>query len=275
MTGEAPCRLCGGETANIFTETVLGKHRVAYARCAHCGSIQTANPHWLKEAYGSPLAAVDTDAARRAVENRIRVALFRRLFARKAARVLDFGGGFGLLCRLLRDWSIDCRFLDRYAGKGFADPYRVDAFETGAYDMILGFEVLEHLPDPAGELGELFGAGAEHLMFSTELAPDPASPDWPYFAFDEGQHIFFYTKAAMRHLAERHGYQYRNFGDVHCFSRRRLGPVRAWLFGVLRRGLGKFLVEFAFKLAVHFRRIEGARSDHEALLRAATKDPKP
>jgi len=275
MTGEAPCRLCGGETANIFTETVLGKHRVAYARCARCGSVQTAKPHWLEEAYSSPLASIDTDAARRAVENRIRVALFRRLFARKAQRVLDFGGGFGLLCRLLRDWRIDCRFLDRFAAKGFADPYRVDTLTAGAYDLILGFEVLEHLPNPAAELAELFGAGAGHLVFSTELAPDPATPDWPYFAFDEGQHIFFYTEAGMRHLAERHGYHYRKFGDFHCFSRARLGPVRSWFFGILRRGLSKFLVEFAFKLAVHVRGITGARDDHEALVRAASKDTTP
>jgi len=266
MSGADPCRLCGGETANIFTETVLGKHRVAYFRCAACASIQPETPTWLDEAYGSALAHVDTDAARRSVDNRVRVALYRTLFARKDGKVLDYGGGFGLLCRLLRDWRIDCVFLDRYAGAGFAEPFRVETIEPGAYDLITGFEILEHLPNPAEALGPVFAAGAEHLLFSTELAAPDVGPDWHYFAFDQGQHVFFYSAAAMAMLAERHGYRYRNFGSLHAFSRKPLGPIRRAVFRTFRSGAGKFVAEFAFKLSLHLRGVDGAQHDSEVVL---------
>jgi Methyltransferase domain len=267
MSVADPCRLCGGETTNIFSETVLGKHRVAYFRCAACASIQPEPPYWLDEAYGSALARVDADAARRSVDNRVRVAIYRKLFAHKAGRMLDFGGGFGLLCRLLRDWRIDCVFIDRYAGAGFAEPFRVETIAPGTYDLITGFEILEHLPDPAAALAPVFAAGADHLLFSTELVPADTGPDWYYFAFDQGQHVFFYSAAAMTKLAERHGYRYRNFGNLHAFSRAPLGQVRCAVFGLFRKGAGKFVAEFAFKLALHMRGIDGTRYDSEVVLK--------
>lgn len=267
MSEAIPCRLCGGEAANIFTETVLGKHRVAYFRCAACGSVQTETPYWLDEAYKSALAHVDTDAARRSVDNRVRVALYRKLFARKGGKMLDFGGGFGLLCRLLRDWGIDCVFMDRYAAPGFAEPFRVETIAEDTYDIITGFEILEHLPDPGEALTPVFEAGADHLLFSTELVAADAGPDWHYFAFDQGQHVFFYSAEAMTGLAERHGYRYRNFGDFHAFSRAPLGRARLAIFGLFRKGAAKFVAEFAFKLALHIRGVDGTRYDSEVVLK--------
>jgi len=267
MTQADPCRLCGGETTNIFTRTVLGKHRVDYFRCSDCRSIQTQKPHWLSEAYTSALAPVDTDAVRRSVDNRVRVALYRRLFARKSGRMLDFGGGFGLLCRLLRDWRIDCEFIDHYAAPGFAEPFRVEMITADTYDLIVGFEVLEHLPDPATTLAAIFEAGAGHLLFSTELLAEHTAPDWHYFAFDQGQHVFFYSTAAMALLAERHGYVYRSFGNLHAFSRAPLGRMGLPFFGLFRKGAGKFVAEFVFKLAFHIRGIDGTRHDSEIVLK--------
>jgi len=104
---EQTCRLCGGSLATLFFKKVLGKYDIAYLKCAQCFSLLTERPYWLEEAYQkSNLSNADTGAAQRNITNLAATYAISKLL--KAKNVIDIGGGDGLLCRLLRDYQINC-----------------------------------------------------------------------------------------------------------------------------------------------------------------------
>jgi hypothetical protein len=200
--GSDPCRLCGAPTEQRFVLTVLARHRVAYSRCAGCGSLQTQTPYWLEEAYGGAAPNLDVGAAQRNLINHAVVSAVATLLGSR--RILDFGGGDGLLCRLLRDAGFDAAVQDRFRKPVYAEGYGASGLE--GYDLITVFEVLEHLADPARELGPLFAAGAPAILTTTALYRGEG-PDWVYLAAEAGQHVFFYSEAALGTYAAARGYR--------------------------------------------------------------------
>src|SRR6185369_14930115 len=89
------CRLCNGATREIFQKKVLDKYLVSYRRCEVCDSLQTEEPYWIKEAYRDNLAALDSGAAHRNLNNLAASLLVAALF--RCRNILDYGGGDGLL----------------------------------------------------------------------------------------------------------------------------------------------------------------------------------
>ncbi len=109
------CRLCGGETKVHFTDLILRKYTCRYLLCSACGSLQTEQPYWLEEAYGTgSIADADSGVFLRSINSLCVIFLSAWLLRMpKRARVLDFGGGNGLLCRMLRDVGFDARLTDQ------------------------------------------------------------------------------------------------------------------------------------------------------------------
>ena len=101
--------------------------------------------------------------------------------------VIDVGGGDGLLCRLLRDFEINCFVSDKYATSTYAQGYTQPNFETP--DLVIGFEMLEHLPNPLADLDSLFKTHAKTLLSSTLIYNDQPK-HWWYLSPEAGQHVF-------------------------------------------------------------------------------------
>ena len=80
------------------------------------------------------------------------------------------------------------------------------------YKAITAFEVFEHLDNPEEKLKDML-TYTDNIVFSTELIPDQTpDKDWWYYAFSHGQHIAFYHKNSLLHLAQKNGlhhYQWR------------------------------------------------------------------
>jgi hypothetical protein len=100
------CRACGGATAVAFVTTVLRHHQVRFFKCLACESLQTEVPNWLQEAYGSAIAATDTGVMVRNLICHALVVVVATVL-RVRGRLLDYGGGAGILCRMLRDHGFD------------------------------------------------------------------------------------------------------------------------------------------------------------------------
>jgi hypothetical protein len=119
------------------------------------------------------------------------------------ARFVDVGGGYGLLTRLLRDQG-----FDTYTSDPFCQPVLAPGFTappgTKAH-ALFAFEVLEHVHDPVPFIEKAFrDHGCRSLIFSTQLFQLPVPPpSWDYYAFDHGQHVTLYTRAALERLAQK------------------------------------------------------------------------
>jgi hypothetical protein len=217
-TTENLCRLCEKSVFPQFNLTVLGKHDVQYSECVSCGALQTEPPYWLDEAYGEGqgnknLSILDTGAAQRNIHNLAACFVITKLL--KLRNVIDIGGGDGLLCRLLRDYEINCFIKDKYSTTPtYAQGFTEQNFDSA--DLVLGFEVLEHLPNPKYDLQEFFGHNPKALLLTTAIY-EKQKKDWWYFSPESGQHVFFYSKKALQNIAKKYQYTLVTSGGFILF----------------------------------------------------------
>jgi methyltransferase family protein len=232
------CRLCHGSVEKQFELTVLRRLEIGYWRCHECGSLQTDEPHWLAEAYASSLTVSDVGAVRRCLTCRALIWLVLRSLRMGRARLLDYGGGSGLLCRLLRDIGIDAWTSDLYGSSEYARLFCVDAdaVAPGSFEVVTAFEVFEHLPSPYDDLPKLFHLSPEVLIASTEPYKINHDKNWWYLSPSTGQHVFFYSREALRLLANRFGYSLQSIGHWHIFARRSIKPVTRKVLALLLSG---------------------------------------
>jgi len=226
----SPCRLCGGDAVFAFRKVLLGKYKVGFFRCKRCESLETEEPYWLDEAYSPAVDALDTGAAQRVLHCFALTRIVMWLLGCRTA--LDFGGGSGLLCRLLRDCGHDAYWYDRYTSPGYATGFVGDAAKS--YDLVSSFEVVEHFPDPQADFVRLFAGRPGSLLLMTELYRGQ-SGSWPYIAPEEGQHIFFYSPTALHLIGEQYGYHLLLCHGFILFLREPPSKFRRWVLEKLVR----------------------------------------
>jgi len=214
------CKICGSICAAFGSAVVLGKHRVAYYRCPTCGFVQTEEPHWLEEAYARPINLSDTGIIARNCHNARLVAAVLSLCFSTHGKYVDYGGGYGILVRMMRDRGFDFYRDEEFTENIFANGFDVADAGVQRFELLTAFEVFEHFVDPAGELPKLLKR-SDNVLFSTEVLPEPAPQpaQWWYYGLNHGQHVSFYTRESLRRLADSHGLYYCSRGKFHLFSR--------------------------------------------------------
>ncbi len=261
----AACRLCAGALLKAFDLQVLGRYQVDYLRCQRCGSLQTESPYWLEEAYTAALAAIDTGAVERCLRSQAAILATVRT-CRVEGRLWDFGGGAGLLCRLLRDCGLDAWMYDKYAHSTYASAFVLQPAQVApdSVALVSAIEVFEHCAQPAIELAPLFAARPAVVFASTEPYAGEG-PEWWYLNASTGQHVFFYTTRGLELLAHSHGYHYVGVGGLHVFTRSALPPLRRRLLrlALSRRAIRAVRVWLALRARNDF-----AQADYERLTAA-------
>jgi methyltransferase family protein len=240
-TASVDCRLCGGRSQKLFSQTILQKYQVSYYKCDACSSLQTEPAYWLDEAYRNNLSYLDTGAAQRNLTNLAVCFFISKLY--KLNDIIDFGGGEGLLCRLLRDYGLNCFVKDKYATVTYAQGFTEPNFKNP--DLVIAFEVLEHFSCPRRDLDNLFCLNPKVLFVSTGIYADQQR-DWWYLAPESGQHVFFYSKKALRMIADKYGYVLVTKADFILFVRPTLisNAKSALTKMILNRVLIRFLRAF-------------------------------
>lgn len=267
------CIVCGHNQLVIGDQThVLGAFPATLIACQQCGHEWFESPRqWLEKAYSSPIANTDTGIVARSLGSRKIISSFLG-FSNDGGKILDWGGGSGLLSRLLRDDGHNCYSFEPYTEpvllSGFTFRSQKQAMEQGPYRAIIAIEVVEHLVSPKEFFGDALTV-TDTLIFSTEIV-DRAKygSDWWYYSRETGQHISFYTCKSLAFLAVLCGCQYASSRTkgLHIITR---NPVDLQLFKLLAGHRRSFI---AYPLSQFFGKLLGRKSlmmsDHLAAKRA-------
>lgn len=220
------CKICGN-TATIFdVARVLEKYNISYFRCNTCGFVQTQDPFWLKEAYLETINYSDIGLVSR---NLTQVEFTREvisLFFNKRAQYLDYGGGYGLFVRLMRDTGYDFYLYEPNCANLFARTFDIRLPTNSKFHLLTAFEVFEHLVDPLAEIEQMLKI-SQNIFFSTTLLPNPVPKpsQWWYYGLDHGQHVSFFSKASLSHLASRLGVRfYSSNNNYHLLTPKKISP---------------------------------------------------
>jgi hypothetical protein len=248
------CRLCSGDLKDKFSLEILNKYDVRYFQCQSCGSLQTEPAYWLTEAYKVNLSNLDTGAVQRNWHNFFVIYLLCKVF--KLNNVFDLGGGDGLLCRFLRDYEINCFVKDEYATPTYAQGFTEPNFDVP--DLVLGFEVWEHLPNPVEDLERFFNKKPKVLLITT-TPYENQDKDWWYLSAETGQHIFFYSTQALELIAKKYGYELHVIQNFLLFIKNDFSSkVKLYIFKKSLRGkLNRF-----FKYKIMMRNTPGVWRDY-------------
>ncbi len=221
------CKICDGTVRQLFVKKVLHKYDAAYFQCSDCRFIQTEEPYWLGEAYKNAIAQLDVGLVWRSERlTPIVSTLIRTFLPKRGARFLDYGGGYGLFVRMMRDRGFDFYRQDLHCENIFADQFDLTNLPAGSkFAMVTAFEVLEHFPDPVAGLEAMLQL-SDTILLTTELQPENAAAlsDWPYFAPETGQHISLFHRDSLAALARRTGLHLLSHEDVHFLSRSPRSP---------------------------------------------------
>ena len=226
-----PCKICSGE-ATVYGAVDFHKcceelrgfrlppsgAQIKYRRCTRCGFLFTdafddwSTAQFSEHIYNDGYLAVDPDY--QLARPRGNADLVDRLWgqSKQKLRLLDYGGGNGVLCHTLRA-----------AGYPVAVTYDLLVTDyarrpAGKYNLVTCFETLEHIPDPLAGIASMLESIAEPgmVMLSTLIQPiefDKLGLGWWYVGPRNG-HISIFSRQALTLAWQRYGYQLVSFSDL-------------------------------------------------------------
>jgi 2-polyprenyl-6-hydroxyphenyl methylase/3-demethylubiquinone-9 3-methyltransferase len=227
--GPVPCRICGQpsplfgvvdssrscEDARLH-EPLTGV-AVYYRRCTACGFLfSDAFDGWSQadfkaHIYNADYVRFDPDYVERRPKMLAETILHFFGRDKEKLRVLDYGGGNGLLAASLRAAG--------FVGAAAYDPFTPEfaALPDGKFDLVTCFETLEHVPEPLAAIDAIIARAADPgvVLFSTLLQPedfDRQGMGWWYVAPRNG-HISLFSRPALEMAWRRHGYMLGSFDD--------------------------------------------------------------
>ncbi len=224
------CKICSGEVSKVFSKKILNKYDVNYYQCKNCQFMQTEDPYWLDESYKSAINYSDIGVASRSLlfsENS--TFLFSSNGFDRTKQYMDFGAGYGLYVRLMRDNGFNFYWQDDYCDNLFATQFTFNEIpkEKRRFEVITAFEVFEHLVNPIQEIEKMLTM-TDSILFSTELTSNWKGDleTWWYIGPMHGQHIAFYHKNTLSYIANKYGLNLYTNKSMHFLTKRKISPFK-------------------------------------------------
>ncbi len=235
-TKQAPCKCCG---SMAFRYGVVDFHKncemrrckvldisgvpIYYYRCPVCQFIFTTafddftKEDFLRHVYNDDYLLVDPEYLEERSQGNAK--LLCRLFSNaRPTRILDYGGGNGVLAESLRAAG--------FSNTETYDPFvpRYSARPSDRFDCVVSFEVLEHSSDPARTIADMneFLTETGLILFTTLVQPadiDEQGLNW-WYAGPRNGHVSLYTRTSLAMLGQHFGFICGSFNDsMHVFFR--------------------------------------------------------
>jgi hypothetical protein len=238
--GFEACRCCKGKTELLSVSKILS-YDGNYTICKGCKSVQVDSPHWLQEAHTNAISQFDTGLVSRCTSASRILGSFLLLQRDPIIVGLDWGGGTGLLTRLLRDLGFETFSYDKYAVGDLAHGFTLTEKEIHQEaTFISAIECFEHLQDPIETFSPLV-TNKKYFIFTTEVLPsplpNPSGSDWWYFMPESGQHVTFASSTGLIEFQKILGFSnYLNLGNIHIYSRQKFNArtIIVMKFRILR-----------------------------------------
>ncbi len=240
------CKICLSESVLFAEGVILHKNRISYFLCEHCGFVQTEEPYWLQEAYSEAINRSDVGLVSRNIVLAAKTKALIHAFFDPEKRFLDYGGGYGLLVRMMRDFGFDFYRYDSHCENIFAKGFDVDVQNPGQFELLTAFEVFEHLVEPLLDIDRMLSQSSS-ILFTTELVPRelPKPGNWWYYALDHGQHVSLYSIGTLSYIAEKYRlHLYTDGRTLHFLTKKRISDE---LFKILTHSKVAHLVNALIK----------------------------
>jgi len=229
ITGETKqpmsCNICSQKSNYQFSSTLLEKHKVNYYFCNTCCFVQTEKAYWLEEAYSPKILALDTGVMWRNLELSKTFAVLIYFLFNKEGSFCDFGGGYGIFTRLMRDIGFDFYLHDRFLSNTVARGFEYTGTKNN-FELVTSIECFEHLEQPIEEIEKMLSLG-KSILFTTQLLPlpIPQADEWFYYGKDHGQHIAFYSLKTLQFLATKYSlHLYTDNKFIHLLTPKKINP---------------------------------------------------
>jgi hypothetical protein len=219
------CNICQSPTSSFGHAEILEKHPVSFYRCDYCGFIQTETPYWLEESYSSIITKSDIGLISRNLQMATITRTLLLMCFDPTQKFVDYGGGYGMFVRLMRDQGFDFYRHDPLCENLFASGF--DAASDTEYALLTAWEVAEHLVDPLAEFEKMF-AYSRNILFSTLLLPPTPKPlgEWWYYGLEHGQHVSFYSRETLQIILKKFNLRL-HYSDnfIHFIGKKNMHPA--------------------------------------------------
>lgn len=201
------CSICQAKGNKIFSNKIMNRYDVDYFQCPVCKLIYTETPYWLSEAYQEAIVGTDTGLMQRNISFCVTVNTLIRKYFPYSKSFLDYGGGYGIFVRMMRDVGHRFLWTDKYSDNLVAKGFE---YTEGKVDFVTAFELFEHFDNPLQEFENLLTYSKNLLISTTIYEEEHGYPDkeWWYYAPHAGQHVVFYHKKTFEYLADKYGLHY-------------------------------------------------------------------
>jgi hypothetical protein len=205
---------------------IMGKYKINYFKCKNCDFVSTEEPYWLTEAYSESINISDAGVLQRNFKLAKISTVIICLFFNKNGKFLDYGGGYGLFVRLMRDIGLDFCWSDPHIENLFARGFEYNS--SYKIELITCIEVFEHFVEPLKEIENMLKL-SKNILFTTEILPThpPAPWEWWYYGLEHGQHVSFYSLKTLNFIVRKYGLNfYSNSTNLHLFTEKTLNPFK-------------------------------------------------